>query len=110
MDIIYKALITVLSIILLLSTGFSLTLSMADEIERNHYFMSVTEALVDSHYNENVKTFLIEEAKQKGCELRIEILGSNAPGYYKYADVTLSYDFHLDMFGIVLPRIKHKII
>lgn len=110
MDIIYKAIITILSIILLLSTGFSLTLSMADEIERNHYFTSITETLVDSHYSENVKMLLIEDAKQKGCELNIEILGSCNPGCYKYAEVTLFYDFHLDMFGIVLPREKHKII
>ena len=110
MDIIYKALITILSIILLLSTGFSLTISMAEEIECNHYFTSVTEMLVDSHYSENVKTLLIEDAKQKGCELNIEIYGSTSPGSYKYAEVTLSYDFHLDMFGIRLPRVKHKII
>jgi hypothetical protein len=110
MDIIYKAFITVLSLILLLSAGLSLTLSMADEIERNHYFASVTELLVDSHYNENIKNLLIEEAQQKGCELQIELLGSNSPGSYRYAEVTLLYDFHLDMFGIVLPRVKHKII
>lgn len=110
MDIIYKALVTILSIILLLSTGFSITLSMADEIERNHYFTSITETLANSHYNENVRLFLIEDAEQKGCELNIELLGSNTPGHYKYAKVTLSYDFHLDMFGIVLPRIKQKII
>ena len=110
MDIIYKALITILSIILLLSTGLSLTLSMADELERNHYFTSITETLVDSHYSEEVKTMLIDDAAEKGCELRIEIFGSNAPGFYKYAEVTLSYNFQLEMFGIVLPRVKHKII
>lgn len=110
MDIIYKALITIFSIILLLSAGLSITIGMADEIERSHYFTSVTEMLVDSHYSEHVKTLLIEDAKQKGCNLNIEILGSNDSGSYKYAEVTLSYDFHLEMFGIVLPRVKQKII
>ena len=38
MDIVYKVLITILSIIILLSTGLSLTLSIADEIEVNQYY------------------------------------------------------------------------
>lgn len=110
MDIIYKVLITILSVIILLSTGFSLTLSIADEIETNHYFTSVTKTLVDSHYNENIMNLLIEEAEIKGYELSIDVFGSTAPGSYKYAEVSLSYDFHLDMFDIVLNRVKQKII
>ena len=110
MDIIYKTLITILSILLLLSAGLSLTLSIADEIEINHYFSSITKTLVDSHYNEQVADLLIEEAKQKEYELIIDIYGSTTPGTYKYAEVTLSYDFHLDMFHIVLPRAKRKLI
>lgn len=110
MDIIYKTLITMLSIILLLSTGLSLTLSVADEIEINHYFSSISKMLVDSHYNEQVADLLIEEAEQKGYELSIDMYGSTAPGAYKYAEVTLSYHFHLDMFHITLPRTKRKII
>lgn len=110
MDIIYKVLITMLSVIILLSTGLSLTLSIADEIETNHYFASVAETLVDSHYNERVKDLLIEEAEAKGYTLTIQMFGSSAPGAHKYAKVTLSYEFHLDMFGIVLNRSKQKIL
>lgn len=110
MDIIYKVLITLLSIVILLSTGFSLTLSIADEIETHQYFSSVTETLIDSHYNEEISQMLIAEAFEKGYQLTIEIFGSTAPGAYKYAVVTLSYDFHLDMFHITLPREKQKII
>lgn len=110
MDIIYKVLITLLSVVILFSTGFSLTSSIADEIETNHYFTSVTETLVDSHYNENVKNLLIEEAESKGYELTVDIFGSTAPGSYKYAKITLSYEFHLDLFDIVLNRKKQKII
>lgn len=110
MDIIYKTLITMLSILLLLATGLSLTLSIADEIEINHYFSSVTKTLVDSHYNEEVADLLIEEAEQKGYVLTIHMYGATAPGAYKYAEVTLSYHFHLDMFHIDSPRIKRKII
>lgn len=110
MDIIYKVLITILSVIILLSTGLSLTLSIADEIETNHYFTSVTETLVDSHYNKNVAQLLIEEAEEKGYNLTIQIFGSTSPGSFKYAEVTLSYEFHLDMFGIVLNRVKQKIV
>lgn len=110
MDIIYKVLITILSVIILLSTGLSLTLFIADEIETNQYFTSVTKTLVDSHYNEHVKDLLTEEAREKGYELTIQIYGSTTPGAYKYAEVTLSYDFHLDLFHISLPRVKQKII
>ncbi|MBR2045128.1 MAG: hypothetical protein IJ958_03210 [Agathobacter sp.] len=110
MDIIYKVLITILSVIILLSTGFSITLSIADEIETNHYLASVTETLIDSHYSEQVKEQLIEEASEKGYLLNIELYGSTKPGAYKYAIITLSYEFHLDMFDITLPREKQKII
>lgn len=110
MDIIYKVLITILSVILLLSTGLSLTLCIANEIETNHYFTSVTETLVDSHYSEKVSEQLTQEATEKGYALSIEIFGSTKPGAYKYAEVTLSYDFRIDMFGIVLNRTKQKII
>lgn len=110
MDIIYKVLITILSIIILLSTGFSVTLCIADEIETNHYFTSVSETLIDSHYNEQIIEQLIEEAAEKDYELTIKIFGSTAPGAYKYAIVTLSYEFHLDMFHITIPREKQKII
>ena len=110
MDIIYKVLITILSIIILLSTGFSVTLCIGDEIEINHYFTSVAETLIDSHYNEQIIEQLIEEAAEKDYELTIEVFGSTAPGAYKYAIVTLSYEFHLDMFHISIPREKQKII
>ena len=110
MDIIYKVLITILSIIVLLSTGLSLTLCIADEIETNHYFASVAETLADSHYNENIKELLIAEAEEKNYDLDIQIFGSTTPGSYKYAELTLTYEFRLDMFGIVLERVKQKII
>lgn len=110
MDIIYKVLITLLSVLILLATGFSLTLSIADEIETNQYFASVTETLADSHYNENVIHLLEEEAAEKGYELTIQLYGSTKPGSHKYAEVTLSYEFHLDLFGISIPRIKQKVI
>lgn len=110
MDIIYKVLITILSIIILLSTGLSLTLSVADEIETNQYFASVTETLVDSHYSSSVIQQLIEEATGKNYELSIKVYGSNRPGAYKYAQVTLTYKFRLDLFGISLQRTKQKII
>lgn len=110
MDIIYKSLITMLSILLLLSTGLSLTLSIADEIELNHYFSSIGKTLVDSHYSEQIADLLIEEAEEKGYVLTIDIYGSTVPGSYKYAEITLSYHFHLDMFHITLPRTKRKII
>lgn len=110
MDIIYKVLITILSMIILLSTGLSLTLCIADEIETNHYFTSVTEALLDSHYNEQISQQLIEEAEEKGYTLTIQIFGSDKPGAYKYAEVVLSYEFHLNIFDITIPRAKQKIV
>lgn len=110
MDIIYKVLITILSIIILLSTGLSLTLSVADEIETNQYFASVTETLVDSHYSQAVIEDLITEASEKDYELSIKVYGSTLPGSYKYAQVTLTYEFHLDMFGVRFNRIKQKIV
>lgn len=110
MDTIYKVFITILSILLLLSTGLSLSLSIADEIETNHYFSSISETLVNSHYNENVSNLLMEEAKEKGYELSIQLYGSSTIGSQKYAQLTLSYDYHLDMFGIVFNRTKQKIV
>lgn len=110
MDTIYKVLITILSILLLLSTGLTLSLTIADEIETTHYFSSVAETLANSHYNENVSDLLIEEAKEKGYTLHIEHYGSSLPGSQKYAQLTLSYTYHLDMFGIALTRTKQKII
>ena len=73
MDIIYKIFITILSVIILLSTGFSLTLCIADEIETNQYFSSVTKTLADSHYSERVKEMLIEEVAEKNYTLTIQI-------------------------------------
>lgn len=110
MDIIYKALITILSVIILFSTGLSLTLGIADEIETNHYFTSAANLLADSHYNENVMKMLVEDAKEKGYELSIQVFGSTSPGSHKYAKLTLNYKFHLDLFGIILNRTKEKII
>ena len=110
MDIVYKVLITIFSVIILLSTGLSLTLSIADEIEINQYFTSVTETLVDSHYNEHVSQLLIHEAKENGYDLVIQLFGSTAPGAYKYAKVTLTYHFNINLFHISLPRMKEKII
>lgn len=110
MDTIYKVLITILSILLLLSTGLSLSLSIAQEIDTNHYFSSVAETLADSHYNKNVANLLIEEALEKGYTLTIDFYGSSPPGAQKYAELTLSYTYHLDMFGIALDRTKQKIV
>lgn len=110
MDIVYKVLITILSIIILLSTGLSLTLSIADEIEVNQYFTSVTETIADSHYSEKVSQLLVEEASEKGYELDIQLFGSTAPGAYKYAKVSLTYHFQINLFHISLQRTKEKII
>lgn len=110
MDIIYKVLITILSIILLLSTGLTLTLGIADEIETNQYFASVTETLVDSHYSQKVIDQLVEEAAEKDYELSIQLYGATLPGSYKYAQVTLTYEFHLPLFDIRLKRVKQKIV
>lgn len=110
MDLIYKVLITILSIVFLLSTGLSLTLSVADEIETNQYFASVTETLVNSHYCQPVIEQLVEEAAEKDYELSIELYGATLPGSYKYAQVTLTYQFHLYLFDIHLERVKQKIV
>ena len=110
MDIIYKVLITMLSVILLLSTGLSLTLSIADEIEVTQYFASVAETLVDSHYNEAVSEMLVEEARELGYELTIQVFGSTKPGAYKYAKLTLAYPYQIKLFHISLPRSKEKIV
>ena len=110
MDLIYKVFITILSIILLLSTGLSLTLGIADEIETNQYFASVTETLVNSHYSQHVIDELVEEAAEKDYELSIKLYGSTLPGSYKYAEVTLTYQFHLYLFNIHLERVKQKIV
>ncbi len=110
MDIIYKVLITIFSVIFLLSTGLSLTLCIADELEVNSYFASVTKTLVDSHYNEQVCDLLISEAKENGYVLNIQIFGSTTPGVYKFAKVTLSYHFKINLFHISLPRTKTKIV
>lgn len=110
MDIIYKVLITIFSVMILLSTGLSLTLSIADEIEINQYFNSVSETLADSHYNEQVSQLLIEEATEKGYELTIQIFGSTKPGSYKYAKISLTYQFQVPLFQISLERSKEKII
>lgn len=110
MDIIYKVLITIFSVIILFSTGLSLTLSIADEIAVNQYFMSVTETLANSHYNEQVSQLLIEEANDNGYHLTIQMFDATPLGNYKYAKVTLSYDFQIKLFGISLPRTKEKIV
>lgn len=110
MDIIYKTLITLLSVIVLLSTGLSMTLSIADEIEINQYFSSVSKTLTDSHYNEHVSQSLIKEAEENGYGLSIQIYGSTAPGSYKYAKVSLSYYFQIPLFHISLQRTKEKIV
>ena len=110
MDIIYKVLITIFCITILLSTGLSLTLGIADEIEVNQYFASVTETLANSHYNEQVSQALIKEATEKGYELHIEFFGATKPGAHKYAKVSLIYHFEVDLFHISLQRIKEKIV
>ena len=110
MDIVYKVLISLFSIILLISTGLSLTLSIADEIEVTHYFTSISEAIIDSHYSEVVAEKLIDEASENGYELSIQFFGSNVPGAYKYAKVSLTYDFQVKLFHISLTRTKEKII
>ena len=110
MDIVYKVLITMFSVILLLSTGLSLTLSIADEIEVNQYFASVTETLMDSHYNEQISQSLIQEANTYGYNLDIQIFGSTNAGSYKYAKVTLTYHFNINLFQISLQRTKTKIV
>lgn len=110
MDIFYKALISILCIILLLSTGFSLCLSVADEIETNNYFFSATQLLAESNYNEEVKASLIADAKERGYELTIDIHDSGKAGAYKYANVTLTYAFKIDLFDITLTRVKQRIV
>ena len=110
MELIYKVFITILSIILLLSTGLSLTICIADEIETNQYFASVTETVINSHYCPQVIDELVEEATEKDYELLIEVYGSTLPGSYKYAQVTLTYELHLYLFDIHLERVKQKIV
>ena len=110
MDIIYKTLITLLSLTLLLSTGFALTLSAVDEIETIQYFDSATRLLAESNYSEETISYLIDNASEQGFFLSIEVYDSHLPGFKKYASVTLNYTYRIPLFKITLDRTKHKII
>lgn len=110
MDISYKVLVSFLAILILIVGGFALTNGISKEIEINNYFETISQTIAESDYNSDVIELCIEDAKENGFTLEVEIYDGGMYGSMKYAQVKLSYKSAITLFGVSFDRVKQKVI
>jgi len=110
MDIIYKVFIGMISAFILASSGYAIIIHLSTEISVNNYFETVTQAVIESDYNEEVISNCISEASSYGYELTIEVNGADTYGVKKYAEIKLSYVSKIPLFGVSVDKVKQKVI
>lgn len=110
MDIAYKVLVTVLSLIIIIASGFAFILGHSEDVAVNNYFESVSKIIIESDYNENVIDSCISDAADQGYELTVNVYGNGKDGSKKYADIELKYMSNYKLFGISIDKVKKKVI
>ena len=103
------ALIGLLAVFLLVM-GFCPLLSSMDVANVDYYFDSVTEAIVESNYNQDAIDECCAEALANGYVLEVTAYGGDVPGAQKYAEFVLRYNFEIRLIGLNLPKIKEKVL
>lgn len=110
MDIIYKTIGAVFSVIIIFVGGLAVNISDAAEVQTNNYFESVSKTVIESNYNEEIIEALIQEAEEQGHVLTIEVYGSDNPGAKRYADIRLQYKYNVKLFNISIDKTKQKVL
>ena len=110
MDMIYKAALVVITMVLLVASGTSIAATQQDLNNVNSYFDDVTTAIAESHYSADVINECIEEAAENGYVLRVEVIEGDEPGQLLYARAEMDYQYQIRLFGVSETKTKHKII
>lgn len=107
---IYKAALTAIMIVFLVATGSSIATTQQELNNVNSYFDDVTTTIAESHYSQAVINECIEEAKENGYELRVDVIEGSEPGQLLYAKAEMEYKYQIGLFGVSETKTKHKII
>ena len=105
----FKTFIVVLSSLFMIVSGFSVILGFSDVVAATNYVESVSNIIVESHYNSTVITECIQDANDNGYVLTVSVTG-NSPGAAKYAKIVLEYDFELKLFGYKQAKSLSKVV
>ena len=110
MDMIYKAVLTVILFVLLVAGGSSIATTQQELNNANSYFDDVTTTIAESHYADEVINDCIEEAKDNGYVLRVEVIRGTKPGQLLYAKAEMDYKYQIKLLGVSETKTRHKII
>lgn len=110
LDIVFKAFTGVLVAIVIIGSGIGVTTGFSQMVEANHYLESVSKLILESNYNSEVINYCMQEAKENGYELEVNLYQATRAGTRCYAELTFTYYFEIKLFGIKQQKIQMKII
>lgn len=110
MDIIGKVLVGCIAAVLLVMSGASIIMGNMDEVVANQYLNSAAEVIQESNYNSEVIEECIEMADENGYTLTVQKCGSSMPGKKQYAEMVLTYQYSLKLFGFSKEKTISKIL
>ncbi len=110
MDIIFKAIITGIAALFLLTGGIAVILGTTELTEVSDYLESVSAAIVESNYSDAIIEECCREAEAYGYELTVSVYGGDVCGGTKYADIRLNYVFEIPLIGYRAQMSRQKVI
>lgn len=113
MDMIYKAILTIIMVVFVAATGSSIATTQQTLNNVNSYFDDVTTTIAESHYSEQVINDCIAEAATNGYTLTVNVIedtSANGPGKMLYAKAEMQYKYQINILGVSETKTKHKII
>lgn len=109
-DMVFKAFVGVLAAVIIIGSGMGVTAGFSENVAADNYFESVCKTIVESNYNQKVIEAYIQEAKEYGYVLEVNLQPGVKAGVKTYAEIRFTYYFEIKLFGLKQQKIKVKII
>jgi len=110
LDIVFKAFTGVLAAVVIVGSGVGVTTGFSRAVAADNYMEAVSKVIVESNYNQNVIDECMQEAKENGYTLEVDVQRASRAGVKYYAEIKLIYFFEIKLFGLKQQKVKMKII
>ncbi|MBP3676725.1 MAG: hypothetical protein J6I97_00105 [Agathobacter sp.] len=110
LDIIFKAFVATLVVVVMIGSGLGVTMGFAEYVEAENYMQSVSKVILESNYNEAVIEQCQKEAANNGYVLEVTVEEAKKAGVKRFAQLKFTYDFTIELFQIRQQKMKVKII
>ena len=110
LDIVFKAFVGMLVAVVIMGSGLGVMTAFSQSVEVDNYMESVSKVIVESNYNTKVIAACVQEAKENGYVLEVQVQRATKVGVKQYARIRLSYYFEIPLFGLKQEKVQVKII